>query len=330
MSEQRNEEKTGSTQFQGSPEGAITPPPPFAPENGLTPPPFVDTLSTVPTKLEKDLRQDACLVQIYPLGQGLGTRYPLVEKSLLIGRENECAICIDDPSVSRRHAEIRPGTAGHFLIDLRSTNGTFVNDRPATSYKLSDGDYIRIGTRIFRYLAGNNIEMLYHEEIYRLTIVDALTGVHNKRYFLEFLDRELARAHTHRRPLALVMLDIDHFKAINDKLGHLAGDYALRELALCLQPLVRKEELLARYGGEEFALVLPDVGRDEALRRAEAMRETILRHPLNYAGVPFPVTISLGVAACLPEKQLEVDDLVRQADAKLYEAKNAGRNCVRG
>jgi diguanylate cyclase (GGDEF)-like protein len=315
----QDDDKTVSTQLDGGLEG-------------LTPPPFTDTLSAVPnTHLEKGLRQNACLVQIYPLGPGLGARFALGENALVIGREPECGVCIiDDPSVSRRHAEIRAGTTGHFLIDLRSTNGTFVNERPATSYKLSDGDYIRIGGRIFRYLAGNNIEMLYHEEIYRLTIVDALTGVHNQRYFLEFLDRELARARTHGRPVALIMLDIDHFKSINDKLGHLAGDHALRELAGALQPLVRKEELLARYGGEEFALVLPEVGRDEAMRRAEALREDVQRHAFRHGEKAFPVTISLGVAVAAPEEPIDVEELVRRADAKLYEAKNAGRNCVRG
>ena len=91
-----------------------------------------------------------------------------------------------------------------------------------------------------------------------MTIVDALTGAHNKRYFLEFLEREIARCARYRRPLSLLMFDIDHFKAINDKHGHLTGDYVLREMSRRLLGRVRREELLARYGGEEFAAVLPE------------------------------------------------------------------------
>src|SRR5947208_12516043 len=110
-------------------------------------------------------------------------------------------------------------------------------------YKLKDGDYLRVGNWIFRYLTGGNVEAEYHEEIYRLTIIDALTGIHNKRYLLEFLDRELSRSARHHRPLALLLFDLDLFKAVNDEIGHLGGDFTLRELAGCLKNAIRKEEL---------------------------------------------------------------------------------------
>src|SRR5207247_3830386 len=137
---------------------------------------------------------------------------------------------------------------GYYAVDLQSTNGTFVNDVPASICKLKDGDYLRVGNCIYRFLAGGNVEAEYHEEIYRLTIIDALTGIHNKRYLLEFLDRELARSARHHRPLSLVMLDIDRFKAVNDELGHLAGDFTLRELLSLAKEAIRKEELCVRYG----------------------------------------------------------------------------------
>ena len=96
---------------------------------------------------------------------------------------------------------------------------------------LRDGDLIKIGRTIFKFLTGGNIENAYHEEIYRLTTVDGLTQIFNKRYFLDTLEREIARAHRYRRPLSLVMFDIDHFKKVNDSFGHLAGDYVLKHLA---------------------------------------------------------------------------------------------------
>ena len=117
------------------------------------------------------------------------------------------------------------------LRDLGSTNGTYVNDELVDEYVLRDGDLIKIGRTIFKFLAGGNIENAYHEEIYRLTTIDGLTQIFNKRYFVETLEREIGRAQRYRRALSLVMFDIDHFKKINDSYGHLAGDYVLKQLA---------------------------------------------------------------------------------------------------
>jgi diguanylate cyclase (GGDEF)-like protein len=290
---------------------------------------LTETLVTVPKRPATSNRA-ACLVHIYPTGVGMGTRYMLGDAPLIIGRDADCDLKIDDPSVSRRHARIQPGLDGHYAVDLQSTNGTFVNDRPATMYKLKDGDYLRVGNWIFRYLTGGNVEAEYHEEIYRLTIIDGLTGVHNKRYFLEFLDRELARSARHNRPLSVTMLDIDHFKQINDQMGHLAGDYALRELTTCLKDAVRKEELLARYGGEEFALVLPETPRDGAVQMAERLREIVAGHPFRFEDRPFSITISLGVISTEGDINMTPTEMIAQADEKLYQAKNSGRNRVVG
>src|SRR5262249_35017171 len=148
---------------------------------------------------------------------------------------------IHEHSVSRRHARIELATDGFYIADLQSTNGSFVNDMPVTQARLHDGDYLRVGNCIYRFLAGGNVESEYHEEIYRLTIIDGLTSVHNQRYMTEFLDRELARSARHHRPLAVILCDIDWFKKINDEYGHLGGDFTLRELASVIQKTVRRE-----------------------------------------------------------------------------------------
>lgn len=290
---------------------------------------LTETLVTIPKRPASSNRA-ACLVHIYPTGPGMGTRYTLGDAPLIIGRDADTDLKIDDPSVSRRHVRIQPGLDGHYAVDLQSTNGTFVNDRPATMYKLKDGDYLRVGNWIFRYLTGGNVEAEYHEEIYRLTIIDGLTGVHNKRYFLEFLDRELARSARHNRPLSVTMLDIDHFKQINDQMGHLAGDYALRELTTCLKDAVRKEELLARYGGEEFALVLPETPLDGAVLMAERLREIVAAHPFRFEDKAFSITISMGVICTEGDANLTPNEMIGLADEKLYQAKNLGRNRVVG
>jgi diguanylate cyclase (GGDEF)-like protein len=259
---------------------------------------------------------------------GMGSRYPLGDVPLVIGRGNDSDIRINDNSVSRRHARIQPGTDGFYAIDLQSTNGTFVNNTPASMYKLNDGDYLRVGNCIYRFLAGGNVEADYHEEIYRLTIIDGLTEIHNKRYLLEFLDRELARSERYRRPLAILLFDIDHFKGVNDQMGHLGGDFTLRELALRVKSGIRKEELFARYGGEEFAVVLPETTREGAIQIAERIRTLVEAEPFVYEKHNYSLTISIGVATTDGEEPLTPAELLRRADERLYQAKRDGRNRV--
>jgi two-component system cell cycle response regulator len=287
-----------------------------------------ETWVTAPDRLMSATRRDACVVHIYPTGPGMGTRYALTDTPMVLGRGNDCDIRINDHSVSRRHARIQPGADGYYAVDLQSTNGTFVNDVPASICKLKDGDYLRVGNCIYRFLAGGNVEAEYHEEIYRLTIIDALTDTHNKRYLLEFLDRELSRSARYGRPLALIMYDLDRFKLVNDEHGHLGGDYCLREVSMLVKGTIRKEELFARYGGEEFVVILPETSPEGALIVAQRIRGLIESHPFQFDGKTFHLTVSLGVAFTSGGEPLAPTELIRQADEKLFQAKNAGRNRV--
>jgi two-component system, cell cycle response regulator len=289
-----------------------------------------ETWRTVPARPRAEGARAPLLVHIYPPGQGMGKCYPLNGRPLVIGRGNDSDLRIPESSVSRSHARIDLQEDGYYVTDLGSTNGTYVNDALTPRTKLEDGDYVRVGNCIYRFLSGGNVEAEYHEEIYRLSIIDALTDIANKRHLLEFLDRELARSARHRRPLALVLFDIDLFKQVNDELGHLAGDNTLRELAAAVRAVIRTEELFARYGGEEFAVVLPETDRDGALAAAERIRALVERHPFRYEEQTYQVTVSLGVAATKGDKGLTSTEFIRQADARLYEAKRQGRNRVVG
>jgi diguanylate cyclase (GGDEF)-like protein len=273
----------------------------------------------------------ALLVMLHPAGGNLGRRFSLTSKEHLVGRLAELDIPIESDSVSRRHARFMILEGAWHVEDLGSTNGTFVNDTRITpSRKLHDGDIIRFGEAVVKFLAGSNVEAAYHEEIYRMSIMDGLTGVHNKRFFQEFLERELARVNRHGGSLGLVLFDIDHFKSVNDTHGHLAGDAVLKELCRRLKARIRREDLLARYGGEEFAAVLPDTQHAGALAFCESLRALVARDPFVVEGASLPVTISLGLAMYDASARFTSAELVRRADENLYAAKRAGRNRVVG
>jgi diguanylate cyclase (GGDEF)-like protein len=271
---------------------------------------------------------DACLVQIYPTGPGMGACYILGDSTSVIGRDPECDIRIRDKSVSRRHARVEFVHGEYSITDLDSTNGTYVNDQRVSSRLLKDGDYLHVGNAIFRYLAGGNVEAAYHEEIYRLTIIDGLTGIHNKRYFLETLEHELARSSRYNRPLTLILFDLDKFKAINDQWGHLCGDFTLRELAQHVARAIRKEDVFARYGGEEFALLMPETPLKKAVPLAERLRKLVEAQTFTFDGRQLHVTISMGVVTTQGDTTMNVNEFIRLADEKLYKAKFNGRNRV--
>ncbi len=288
-----------------------------------------ETWITSPKRLFSTVVREACLVHIYPTGPQMGCRYPLGDQSLMLGRGEDCDIRLQDHSVSRKHAKIEPTPEGYFVVDQQSTNGTFVNDRQLeTSWLLSDGDYLRVGNCIYRYLAGGNVEAEYHEEIYRLTILDGLTQIHNQRYLAEFLEREVVRSQRHDRPLSVLMFDIDRFKSINDSFGHLCGDFVLRELADIIRVSVRKEDLFARYGGEEFTLVLVETDREGATTVAERIRESIAQHQFRFESTPVKLTVSIGIATTSGDLTMSPATLLKVADDNLFQAKRTGRNRV--
>ncbi|AWV89336.1 GGDEF domain-containing protein [Bradymonas sediminis] len=300
--------------------------------------------------------QEACLVVIN--GVELGKKYSLSQPTTVIGRSSKGDIQIDEDAISRSHATIYDSGDHYLLKDMASTNGTYVNDVEVTDQRLRDGDQIKIGRTIFKFLTGSNIEASYHDEIYRLTTVDGLTEIYNKRFFLQAIEKEMSRSIRYERSLSLIMCDLDHFKAINDTYGHLAGDHILKKVAQRINGQIRRDDVFARYGGEEFVLLLPEVDRAQATRLAEKLRATVASEPFEFDDTEIHVTLSLGVAdldeyrAIMPpfkamspsvfasssrashtDTQQEVINshpFIKLADDRLYQAKELGRNRVVG
>lgn len=268
---------------------------------------------------------DACLIVIY--GDDLGRKYNLVGRELSIGRSDSNDICVPQDSVSREHALVAFDDRGVQLTDNDSTNGTFVNDKRIQQIQLRDGDLVKIGRSIFKFLSGDNIERSYHEEIFRLSTIDGLTHIYNRRYYEENLERELSRARRYERPLALIIFDIDHFKRTNDEHGHRAGDFVLRQVASIVSKRARSVDVVARYGGEEFVVILPEIDTEGAARFAEDLRSLVESEPFEFEGEKIPTQISVGVAV-LHEGITCGDDLLKEADRRLFAAKEQGRNRV--
>jgi diguanylate cyclase (GGDEF)-like protein len=268
---------------------------------------------------------EACLVVIY--GHDLGKKYNLDRDSFIIGRSSGVEIRLEQEAVSRNHCKLVNTGDSVIVRDLGSTNGTYVNDQLVDEYRMRDGDLLKVGRCIFKFLSGDNIESAYHEEIYRLTTIDGLTQIYNKRYFLESLDREMGRAQRYLRDLSLILFDIDHFKAVNDTYGHLAGDYVLKQLAMEIKRRIRREDILARYGGEEFAIILPELDNASATHFGEKIRRIASEANFRFDETDIPVTVSVGVTTLEPAVR-DSATFIKRVDEKLYRAKSNGRNCV--
>lgn len=289
----------------------------------------VTKVTTVRSILQSTPVGTECIVVIY--GVNIGHKYDLFEDTITIGRDPENTIVLPSESVSRKHARIERYQGCRFITDLNSTNGTYVNDQPVRPRgRLDNGAFIRVGDVILKYLMGGHIEAAYFEEIYRMMVTDGLTQVANKRALEDFLDKEVARARRYGRNLSVMMLDLDHFKEINDRYGHLTGDVVLKEFAALIKPRIRREEIFARYGGEEFVAVLPETDISGAKEFAEALRRMVESHVIAFEGQFIKVTVSIGIAQFDPTVHLTPEDLIKAADKNLYVAKNRGRNCVYG
>ncbi len=277
--------------------------------------------------VEPSLDASGCLIVIY--GEDLGRRIPITTDPIIIGRSAKCEIQVDQESVSRNHCRIRYDGQSFIVRDLGSTNGTYVNDELIDEVTLGDGDQLKVGRTILKFILGDNVEAEYHEEIYRLMTTDGLTQVANKRLFDEMFEQEVARAKRYQRTFSLLMIDIDHFKKINDTFGHLAGDAVLRQLGAVIGGRSRRNDVVARVGGDEFALIIPEIGLQSAMELGRKVNRLVSETRFEFEGNDIKVSLSIGVAEW-EQAYEDGQDLLKATDEKLYEAKRLGRNRVCG
>ncbi|MGD0675841.1 MAG: GGDEF domain-containing protein [Polyangiaceae bacterium] len=262
-------------------------------------------------------------------GGSVGEMFALRQPEVLIGRARDATVRLDDDGVSRRHARLVCIGSEVHIEDLGSANGTFVNGDRVASRPLADGDKITLGSiTILKFTYSDDLDETFQRRMFDASLRDGLTKAYNKNYMLERVDKELAYARRHGAPLSVIMLDIDHFKKINDTFGHPAGDAVLIQLTNVALDMLRKEDIFARYGGEEFAVICRGVAVKDAGRLAERLREAIAVMRIVHEGRELAVTGSFGVAG-FPELNAESPaQLISAADAALYEAKRGGRNRV--
>jgi len=269
--------------------------------------------------------RSACVVVIH--GEGLGRRADIDAAPVRVGRSQEADLHIPHNSVSRLHCEIwRDGDTCR-VRDLGATNPTRVNDVPVTEAVLVDGDHLTLGESILKFISHSSVEARYHEEIYQLATHDALTEMYNRRHFIETVEREIARAMRHQRALAMCIIDVDLFKPINDRYGHISGDHVLKQIASLVRRHVRNDDAAARIGGEEFAVLLPECGAGAAYGFAERLREAVEAVVFRPGGEAQRITVSIGIATLTPERDT-CSRMMAAADAALYRAKSEGRNRV--
>lgn len=202
-----------------------------------------------------------CLIQYSDDHSGghSGRRHVLQDSALVLGRSPECDICLESAGISRRHAELREKGNIVVLQDLGSSNGTHLNDhRISGPTPVKDGDMVRLGNVVFKFYEPQSLDALLHDRIYRLATLDSGTDLYTKRYLMDALEREFKLARRHDRRLSVLCMDLDHFKVVNDRFGHNAGDEVLRGVASAAKSAVRSSDIIGRIGGEEFAFVLPD------------------------------------------------------------------------
>ena len=268
-------------------------------------------------------------------GDSSGEIVSLPRCGVVVGRSGRAEVHIPEPSVSREHARIVFEYGAFYVVDGGSQNGTQVAGRRIIRAELRDGDLVQFGQRAtFRFSLMDQTQEQVMRRLYESSTRDPLTGADNRRNMDSRLQAEIAFAGRHKRPLSIILFDIDHFKSVNDRHGHQAGDEVLKSLAAIVRGQLRTEDAFARYGGEEFLVVLRDTSVAQASLVAERIRDRIGKTAIDISTVAgsataaLNITVSAGCASLDCTLTPSTEELIGVADRRLYKAKRTGRNRV--
>jgi two-component system cell cycle response regulator len=264
------------------------------------------------------------------IGQDSGKRHKLRPGSMSIGRSPQADITIEDDWASRVHCVLDWKDDIFELEDRDSTNGTYVNTRKIKQIQVPPGVPIQVGHSLLKIEYKDEAEIQLEQNLHRNASLDGLTGIFNRQHFLKRAAEELAYARRHHQPLAVIMIDIDHFKLVNDTYGHQMGDFVLNRLASIINASKRPEDVFARYGGEEF-IIMPrgELSQEGVRTNCERIRRTIEAAIFAFGENRVRVTISLGFHLAMVThggQEPLIGDLIGKADEALYRAKELGRN----
>lgn len=265
-------------------------------------------------------------------GAQVGRRYLLNEASLVLGRRPERAALVvpGDPQISSAHCRIEQvvGSDSWQLVDLASTNGTFVSGRRITTATLRDSDRIALGETVLKFTFHDELEEEFHQQVDQLMNVDDLTGLPVQRVYQLRLHDAISSSKLRQQALAVFMMDMDGLKKINDTHGHLVGAHSIATIGRRLGHLLHAAGgTVSRFGGDEFSAFVPGLSKAACLELGERLRAAVANEPVARGEVQVQPTISIGVAH-FPEDGGNAEALTRQADEALYRAKAAGRNRV--
>lgn len=260
-------------------------------------------------------------------GADLGV-HAFVDGPTILGRDPACTIPLHDFGVSRQHAMITMEANSFVVKDLGSTNGTRVNGTPVpSSHELKNGDKIFVGDSVLRFSLADDFDIDFHSEVATLVSTDPLTGLPSKRRFDQAFEYSIQAAKQEQFPIALLMMDMDGVKRINDQHGHLFGAHVIGETGKLIARTIGNQGQACRFGGDEFSAFLPAHDLEKAHLMAEQIRRAVETAGLSKDDIPLSPTISIGIA-CFPSAGRNAVTLIAKADAALYRAKDRGKNQV--
>lgn len=266
------------------------------------------------------------LIVLYPQTQF--QQIVLPQGTVVLGRGQDADIHLDDELASRKHCSITFDGVRITVQDLGSTNGTYVDGNPIQAAVLSSENRLQVGKMVLKVEFKDKTEEAFDRELFQAATMDPLTKIPNRRTFMDRSVGEMALARRNNYYIHVVMIDVDHFKHVNDTWGHPCGDMVLKEIARILKEEKRESDMLARYGGEEFVMLLCGIGPEDAKKSAERLRTAIEKHRFSWKDTIIPITISLGLASKQGETIGKIEEMVAESDKFLYIAKESGRNQV--